>query len=104
MTEQEMFNWLSFGLVVAWFCKIGFHFVYLKSADERIREMNFVSFYLNIKNFPTSVMIIAPMFISRTRDEGQEIKKIKRRARISTYVLWTMFAVNITYLLNHPQD
>ena len=104
MTEQEIINCLGFGLAVAWFCKIGFHFVYLKSADKRIKELNFASFYLNIKNFPTSIVIICPIFFSRTGDEGPEIKETKRRARISTYVLWTMFAVYILYLLNHPQD
>lgn len=83
---------------------MGYHFVYLKSADKTIKELNFVSFYLNIKNFPTNIKIVFPVFFSRTGEEGPEIKKTKRRARISSYVLLTMFAVNLLYLLNHPQN
>lgn len=97
MTEKEINNWLIFGLAVAWFCKIGFHFVYLKSADKSIKELNFLSFYLNFLNFPTSLMIISPIFFSRTGDEGKETKDKKRRVRISTYILWTMFVLNISY-------
>ena|SRR5690349_10370309 len=104
MTEQDAINWLGFGLSVAWFCKIGFHFVYLKAADKRIKELNFVMFYLNIKNFPTSFMILFPIFFSRTRDEEQEIKEKKKRARISSYFLLTMFALFFLYVVNHPQD
>ena len=93
MTEQEIINWLGFGLAVAWFCKIGFHFVYLKVADKSIKELNFISFYLNIRNFSTSFLITSPLFFSKTESDDQEIEMTRRKASISTYVLWTMFTL-----------
>lgn len=102
MTEQEIINWLGFGIAVAWFCKIGFHFVYLKAVDKSIKELSFISFYLKIENFLTSVLLVSPFFFPRTGNEGQEVKKTKRKAKIATYVLWTMFALTGFYLYNNP--
>lgn len=96
MTELETTNWLIFGVVVAWFCKIGFHFAYLKAADNSLKELNFISFYLKIDNFFTSVLLISPFFFARKGTEEQDIKR--QKAKISTYALWTMFAMTGFYL------
>jgi len=102
MTEQEITNWLIFGVAIAWFCKIGFHFVYLKAVDNSIKELNFISFYLKIENFFTSFLIILPFFLSKKGTEELEINKTKLKAKISTYALWTMFALTGFYLYHHP--
>jgi hypothetical protein len=102
MTEQEITNWLIFGVAVAWFCKIGFHFAYLKTVDKSIKELNFVSFYLNISNFFKSFLLISPFFFSKAVTEGQEIKRTKWKVKMSTYALWTMFALTGFYLYHHP--
>jgi|GEM_PF-4925746 len=102
MTEQEVINWLGFGIAVIWFCKIAFHFVYLKAVDKSIKELNFISFYLNLENFFTSLLIISPFFFSRTGTEGQKIGRTKWKVKISTYALWTMFVLTGFYLYHHP--
>ncbi len=102
MTEQEITNGLITGVAVAWSCKIGFHFVYLKAVDSSIKEQNFISFYLNIANFFTSVLLVSPIFVSRTGTEGREIRRRKWKAKISSYALWTMFALTVFYLSHHP--
>jgi hypothetical protein len=104
MIEQETTNWLIFGVAVAWFCKIGFHFAYLKVVDKSIKELNFVSFYLNIGNFLKSFLLVSPFFLSKTIAEGQEINRIKWKVKISTYALWTMFALTGFYLYNQPPN
>ncbi len=102
MTEEEITNWLIFGVAVAWFCKIGFHFAYLKKVDKSIKELNFVSFYLNITNFFKSVLLISPFFFSKTMTADQEINRRKWKVKISAYALWTMFALTGFYLYHHP--
>jgi hypothetical protein len=93
-------NLLCFGIAVAWFCKIGFHFAYLKEINKNIKEANFVSFFLKIENLFTTILIISPIFISRNSVE--ERKSTKRRAKLSTYMLWAMFAITGFYLYHHP--
>jgi hypothetical protein len=102
MTGQQIINWLGFGIAVAWACKIGFHFVYLKSGEKPIKESNFISFYLNLENFLTSVLLVLPFFFGRSGTEDREIKTKKRKAKISVYVLWTMFILTGFYLYRHP--
>lgn len=104
MARQEIINWLGFGIAVAWFCKIGFHFVYLKTIDKGIKELNLISFYLNIENFFTSILLVSPFFFSRKGNEEQDVKRIKKKAKISTYVLWAMFALTGFYLYSHPLE
>ena len=101
MTEEQIIDWLGFGILIAWVCKIGFHFVYLKAVDSRIKEMNFVLFYLNFRNILTSFVIVSPLFFARAGSAAEEIKII-RRAKISTLVLWTMFVLMGFYQYNHP--
>ena len=102
MTEQEIINLLGFGIAVVWLCKIGFHFIYLKSVDKSIIESNFVSFYLKIDNFLTSFLLVSPFFFARPGSEEHEIKLKKWRVRISVYALWTMFMLTGIYLYHHP--
>jgi hypothetical protein len=103
MTEQEITNWLCFGIAVAWFCKIGFHFAYLKSADMRmIKESSFVSFYLKIENIFASFLLVSPLFFAKSGNEEGVNEPKKWRARISVYVLWTMFIMTGSYLYQHP--
>jgi hypothetical protein len=102
MTEQEIINLIGFGICVAWFCKIAFHFVYLKAVDKNIKELNFISFYLNFNNFFTSIMIIAPFFVSRDRNDGHEIQEMRTRAKLSSWTLWAVFVLMRFYIYNHP--
>jgi hypothetical protein len=102
MKEHEITNWLIFGVAVAWFCKIGFHFLYLKAVDASIKELNFISFHLKIENLFTSVLLVSPFFFSRTGTEEQKTKRTKWKARISTCLLWAMFGVTAFYLYHHP--
>lgn len=101
MTEPEFINLLGFGIAVTWFCKIGFHFVYLKAADKSIKELNFISSYLKIEKFFASFLLISSFFFSSSVTEVQALKITKRNAKVSTYVLWIMFAVTGFYLYNH---
>jgi hypothetical protein len=97
-----MINWLNFGIAVAWFCKIGFHFAYIKKTNKNIKEANFISFFLKIENLATSILIISPLFFSRNSVEEHKIKSTKRSAKLSTYMLWAMFAITGFYLYHHP--
>ncbi len=93
MKEQAITNWLIFGVAVAWACKIGFHFLYLKASDNSVREPNFVSFYLKIENLLLNIRIILPIFLSGKVADNEKIRRMKWRAKVSTYVLWAMFGL-----------
>src|SRR5260221_13724220 len=103
MTEEDILNLLILGIVAVWACKIAFHFAYLKAVDSSIKELNFFSFYRKLYNFPTGLLVIFPIFISRTDNGGEEIRRKKNKARLSTCILLTMWILTIFYLYNHPQ-
>jgi hypothetical protein len=72
-----MINWLNFGIAVAWFCKIGFHFAYLKEINKNIKAANFISFFLKIENLATSILITHHSSFRETLLKNVKIKAQK---------------------------
>jgi len=98
MNEQEIFNLLLTLVAVAWFAKILSHFQYLKATHERLKNSNFISFFIEIENLFKVIAVIMPVFFSGTQSKNTEVAKVKHEVWIFTWLWWLAVMVSCWYL------
>ncbi|MBZ0245676.1 MAG: hypothetical protein K8H85_07000 [Cyclobacteriaceae bacterium] len=95
---NEIANLLIGITVILWFFKIGFHFSYLKSVNNNIKETNFISFFLKPENFTKTFLIVAPFFTDTNREANSQ----RKRTRTITFILWIALALTFIFLIKYP--
>jgi hypothetical protein len=98
---QEITNLLTGLIGLLWIIKIWFHYSYLQTVDSRLREKNFISFFVNPENLLKSLHVVAP-FIFSPADKGEESEIKRKRTITASYILWTTFALTSYFLIKYP--
>jgi len=105
MDSNDLTTLLTLIFVIIYAFKIGYHFNYFKAIDQSIKEITFITFYINLFNIKRSIQIILPLFFSKVEDKKTEVQQgLARKALAATLILWGWMVISLYLSTNQNES